>query len=102
MDNKQINLEIKEELMIYIANNLPFIVKGSFLTSQYHTDPQARLLNGGDIDLIHNTGNRTIETPDVLIEPIFRIQYDQALGSTIKGSSIDSSKVFDNFSIIPS
>ena len=40
-----------------------------------------------------------IETPDVLIEPIFRIQYDQALGSTIKGSSIDSSKVFDNFSI---
>ena len=43
MNNKIIDLGIKEELMIYIANNLPFVVKGSFLTSQYHTDPQARL-----------------------------------------------------------
>ena len=60
MDNKMIDLEIKEELMIHIANNLPFVAKGSFLTSQYHKDPQARLLNGGDIDLIYHGGNGTI------------------------------------------
>ena len=60
MDSKMIELEIKEELMIHIANNLPFVAKGSFLTSQYHKDPQARLLNGGDIDLIYHGGNGTI------------------------------------------
>ena len=36
MECKIEELEIKEELMIYIANHLPFIVKGSFLTKQYH------------------------------------------------------------------
>ena len=65
MNNKMIDLEIKEELMIYIANNLPFVVKGSFLTSQYHTDPQARLLNGGDIDLIYDNTNGAIQTPNI-------------------------------------
>ena len=40
-----------------------------------------------------------IPTENVLIEPILRVQYDQALGTTINGSSIDKSKVFDNFNI---
>lgn len=65
MECKIEELEIKEELMIYIANHLPFIVKGSFLTKQYHKDPQARLLNGGDIDLIYYGSACTIQKPDV-------------------------------------
>ncbi|WP_295157303.1 cell surface protein [uncultured Brachyspira sp.] len=40
-----------------------------------------------------------IETENVFIEPILRVQYDQALGSTIKGNVIDNAKVFDNFNI---
>lgn len=50
---ERINLEIREELMIYIANNLPFVVKGSFLTSSLHKNPYKRLKSGGDIDLIY-------------------------------------------------
>ena len=65
MSIKPIDLEIREELMIYIANNLPFIAKGSFLTSQYHKNPQARLLNGGDIDLIYDNTNGAIKTPKI-------------------------------------
>lgn len=45
-------LEVKEDLIIYIVNNLPFVAKGSFLTKQYHENPIKRLGNGGDIDLI--------------------------------------------------
>ena len=88
MDNKQINLEIKEELMIYIANNLPFIVKGSFLTSQYHTDPQARLLNGGDIDLIYNSGDRKIETPDVFDYDTYH-EFIRKIETLLKNELID-------------
>lgn len=40
-----------------------------------------------------------IPTENVLIEPILRVQYDQALGSTIEGNAIDSAKVIDNFNI---
>ena len=64
MNYDKIGLEIKEELMIYIANHLPFVIKGSFLTSQYHSNPYARLLNGGDIDLIYNDQNSNIFTPE--------------------------------------
>ncbi len=64
MDYKMEELEIKEELMIYIANHLPFIVKGSFLTRQYHKDPLARLKSGGDIDLIYTGSVCTIPKPD--------------------------------------
>lgn len=46
-------LEVKEDLIIYIVNNLPFVAKGSFLTKQYHQNPLKRLGNGGDIDLIY-------------------------------------------------
>ncbi len=61
MNNKMIDLEIKEELMIYIANNLPFIAKGSFLTYQYHKDPLSRLMSGGDIDLIYDNSKGILE-----------------------------------------
>lgn len=63
MDFEKIALEVREELMIYIANNLPFVIKGSFLTSQYHSDPCKRLLTGGDIDLIYANKNSRIRTP---------------------------------------
>lgn len=42
-----------------------------------------------------------VETDTVLIEPIIRFQYDQALSTSIKGEgySIDKRAVFDNFNI---
>ena len=57
IDYKKLSLEIKEELMIYISNDLPFITKGSFLTSQFHTVGYERLENGGDIDLIYHNSH---------------------------------------------
>ena len=63
IDYKGLSLKIKEELMIYISNNLPFVTKGSFLTSQYHKEPYSRLSNGGDIDLIYN--NPIIKKPKI-------------------------------------
>ena len=64
MDYDKIALEIKEELMIYIAGHLPFVIKGSFLTSQYHRDPYKRLLNGGDIDLVYRNRHSNIPVPE--------------------------------------
>lgn len=40
-----------------------------------------------------------VETDTVLINPIIRIQYDQALATSIKGDSINKRVVFDNFYI---
>ena len=40
-----------------------------------------------------------VETDTVLINPIIRIQYDQALATSIKGGSINKRVVFDNFYI---
>lgn len=40
-----------------------------------------------------------IETENLLIEPILRIQYDQTLQTHIRGDQIDTTKVVDNFDI---
>lgn len=88
MNNKIIDLEIKEELMIYIANNLPFIAKGSFLTSQYHTNPQARLLNGGDIDLIYDSTNGVIQTPNIFDYDSYH-QFLREIEKLLKNELID-------------
>ncbi|ONI44289.1 hypothetical protein AN641_07560 [Candidatus Epulonipiscioides gigas] len=60
MDQQRLRLEIQEELMIYIANNLPFVAKGSWLSYKYHPNPYERLSCGGDIDLIYT---KTISLP---------------------------------------
>ncbi len=88
MECKIEELEIKEELMIHIANHLPFIVKGSFLTKQYHKDPQARLKSGGDIDLIYHGSNGTI--PKLCaFDYESRTQFLQEAGKMLKHELLD-------------
>ena len=87
--SRLMDLEINEELMIYIANNLPFIAKGSFLTSQYHKNPQARLLNGGDIDLIYNNPNVKMPKPPKIFDYDTSISFLREIEKLLKDEIID-------------
>ena len=87
--SRLMDLEINEELMIYIANNLPFIAKGSLLTSQYHKNPQARLLNGGDIDLIYNNPNVKMPKPPKTFDYDTSISFLREIEKLLKNEIID-------------
>ncbi|OON98400.1 MAG: hypothetical protein ATN35_05280 [Epulopiscium sp. Nele67-Bin004] len=97
IERKKIELEISEQLMISIAEDLPFIIKGSFLTKEYHKNPYARIENGGDIDLILNRKLDLIHpiTSDNYYD-IFMPQIDKNLQHEVTSILYKLEKILDN------